>query len=111
MQKEVPVVPFQSDVSSIQDYGIEIMSMDIFKSRRGNLDHSVEIPHQLAFNLIVFYTQGNTSHLVDFVWHEVKENTLIHIAKGQINAFRIHDDLEGFLILFTEEEKTSQLLI
>ena len=39
--------------------------------------------------------------MVDFVWHDVTENTLIHLVKGQINAFQFTEDIEGFIIVFT----------
>ena len=59
--------------------------------------------------MLVFYTQGETEHLVDFVWHKVKKNTLFYLTKGQINAFKFNKKVKGVLILFSESYFKSQL--
>ncbi|MEX0287617.1 MAG: helix-turn-helix domain-containing protein [Flavobacteriaceae bacterium] len=47
--------------------------------------------------------------MVDFVWHKAKKNSLFYLSKGQINAFKFTEGLEGFIILFTEEYFKTQL--
>lgn len=77
--------------------------------RRKHLNHFPEKAHQVEFYALVFYTRGETRHLVDFVWHEVKTNTLIYLTKGQINAFNFKEGVAGYLILFTEAYFRQQL--
>ena len=39
----------------------------------------------------------------------LKKNTIIHISKGQVNAFQFNDKLKGFIVLFTEDYLKKQL--
>lgn len=107
MKKEIPNIKFESSSEKIE--GIEIIALENLKKRIGNLDHNPEKAHQVSFNVLVYYTEGKSKHFVDFVWHEVHENTLIHLTKGQINAFKFNNSLKGFLILFTDEYLKKQL--
>jgi len=101
MTDEIPYIQFKSRDTKIE--GIEIITIEDIISRKDNLSHSPEKAHQIKFYKIVFYTNGVTEHLVDFIWHKVQKNTLIYLSKGQINAFKFTDDVKGYVILFTEE--------
>lgn len=107
MQKELPQIPFQS--GNFQVEGIEIITLQSLMQRRTDLDHYPEKAHQIEFYALVFYTSGETEHLVDFVWHEVSPHTLIYLTKGQINAFSFKEGVSGYLILFTEAYFRRQL--
>lgn len=107
MQKDIPNVEFSPLLP--HNSGIEILTIESLSARKNNADHNPEKAHQVAFNMIVFYTDGESKHLVDFVWHPVKKNTIIHFSKGQINAFQFTDNLKGFILLFTEEYLKKQI--
>lgn len=107
MQKNVPHIVFNSQKPN--NSGIEILTIESLSLRKEEVAHSPEKAHQLTFNMIVFYREGKSKQLVDFVWHEVKKNTIIHLSKGQINAFQFTDDLKGFIILFTDEYLKKQI--
>lgn len=100
MTEEIPHIQFESSYSKIK--GIEIISLESLIERKDSLNHFPEKAHQLDFYMLVFYTEGETEHLVDFVWHKVRKNTLFYLAKGQVNAFRFKKNLKGYLIIFTE---------
>lgn len=106
LEKEIPHIAFNSNKN--MDFGIEVISIESLVTKSKELKHDPEKPHQVAFNMILLFTEGKSKHLVDFVWHEVKENTLIHLSKGQINAFKFNVNLKGFLILFTNEYLQNQ---
>lgn len=72
-------------------------------------DHHPEKAHHVYFNMIVMYTAGKSKHLVDFVWHPVKKNTIIHVSKGQINDFQFTSELKGYILLFTEAYLKKQI--
>ena len=108
-EKNIPNIDFNSNRPS--NSGIEIISIESLSSRKESIAHNPEKAHQVAFNMIVFYTEGNSKQLVDFVWHEVSKNTIIHLSKGQINAFQFNDDLKGYIILFTDEYLKKQINI
>jgi AraC-like DNA-binding protein len=101
MLNELPNISFNSEKPN--NSGIEIITIESLYKRKDDIDHSPEKAHQVAFNMIVFYTEGESKQLVDFVWHTVKKNTIIHLSKGQVNAFQFTNSLKGFIILFTED--------
>ncbi len=112
-QQSIPNIQFKSDHSNIE--GIEIFTLENLINRANSnkgFDHDPEKAHQLEFYMLVFYTEGKTKQLVDFMWHEVQKNTIIYLVKGQINAFQFNEEVKGFVILFTEEyfkERLSKL--
>jgi AraC-like DNA-binding protein len=107
MTKEIPHIQFESSSSKIK--GIEIISLESLIERKDNLNHFPEKAHQLDFYMLAFYTEGETEHLVDFVWHKVRKNTLLYLAKGQVNAFKFDENVKGYLIIFDEGYFKKQL--
>ena len=107
MAKDIPHIEFDS--KKPDNSGIEILTIENLAERKDETGHNPEKAHQVTFNMIVFYTSGESKHLVDFVWHPVKKNTLIHISKGQINAFQFTPELKGYIILFTEAYLKKQI--
>lgn len=107
MKNEIPNILFNSEKPN--NSGIEIITIESLNKRKNDIDNSPEKAHQVAFNMIVFYTEGESKQLVDFIWHTVKKNTIIHLSKGQINAFQLTNELKGFIILFTEDYLKKQI--
>ncbi|WP_299890596.1 helix-turn-helix domain-containing protein [uncultured Lacinutrix sp.] len=107
MSKEIPHIDFESAYSKVE--GIEIITLESLIKRTKDLDHNPEKAHHLSFNILIYYTHGKSKHLVDFVWHDVQKNTLIHLSKGQVHAFKFNEDIKGFLIMFTEDYLKKQL--
>ncbi len=107
MKKELPKIQFESSFLEVK--GIEIITLESLMERRESLSHYPEKPHQLEFYALAYYTAGQTKHLVDFVWHEAKSNTLLYLSKGQVNAFNFNEEVQGYLILFTETYFKKQL--
>lgn len=106
--KKLPNISFKSRVQEIE--GIEILRLQDIENRRDDdLGHSPERAHQIAFYKLVFYTSGETEHLVDFVWYKVQKNTLIYLSKGQVNSFKFKEGVQGYVILFTEDYFKRQL--
>ena len=107
MTNEIPHIQFKTNHSKIK--GIEIITLESLIEIKNDLDHFPEKAHQLDFYMLVFYTQGETEHLVDFVWHKARKDTLFYLTKGQVNAFKFKGNEKGFLILFSEDYFKSQL--
>lgn len=99
--KHIPSIEFKSDDHRIK--GVEIIPLDKIVSKRKHLTHDPEKPHKLQFYNLIFYTGGQSQHLVDFEWYPVKKNTLVYLAKGQVNAFDFKPDLQAYCILFTHD--------
>ncbi|MGV6831633.1 MAG: helix-turn-helix domain-containing protein [bacterium] len=107
MESHIPNIEFEH--KNATGLGLEMLTLDNIRNRVGNLDHDPGKAHQLTFNLLVFYTKGSGKHLIDFVWHDVQENMVVHLVKGQINAFDLASDLEGYLVVFTDDFLQKQL--
>lgn len=105
MQKDLPQIPFQSSVPEIE--GIEIIRWEKIGNR--SLTHSPEKPHKIKFYQFIFYTEGTTEQLVDFVSYKAEKNSLFFLAKGQINSFQFKKDVKGYILLFTEKYLKEQL--
>lgn len=100
MKNDIPKIDFHPQ--NVENFGFEIVSTDKIAQIRENNTHHSEQPHQLKFYNLIFFTQGHGRHFVDFCWHPVQKNTLVYLAKEQINAFDFSTDLKGFCMVFTE---------
>ena len=107
MSNDIPNITFNSAKEG--NSGIEILTIENLSNRKNDADHNPEKAHQVAFNMIVYYTAGVSKQLVDFVWHPVKANSIIHLSKGQINAFQFTEGLKGFILVFTEDFLKKQM--
>ena len=107
MTNKIPQIQFKSSYSKVT--GIEIITLESLIQRKDDSARFLEKAHQLDFYMLVYYTDGETEHLVDFVWHKVTKNTLFYLTKGQINAFKFNADVKGYLIIFSESYFKIQL--
>lgn len=71
-------------------------------SRRTRLKVPLEKPHRVSFYHIVFITEGTGKHQIDFTSYTYQKGSVIFVAPGQVHAFEIKDDVNGFVIIFTE---------
>ena len=100
MKKNIPHIQFSAPTT--ENFGFEIIPIDKIAENKENYDHNPELPHQLKFFNLIFFTQGKGRHFIDFNWYQVQENTLVYLTKEQVNAFDFSDSLKGFCIIFTE---------
>lgn len=87
--------------SEILDLGFEIINLDYFFTMYG--DGKLFIPHGIKFHAVIFVTKGKGLHEIDFKDYGYKENDILFIGKDQIHAWKKFQDVDGFLILFTED--------
>ena len=80
---------------------------ELFK--RNDIDHSIENLHKVGFYAILFITEGNGYHTIDFTDYQCSKGTVITIRKDQIHKFFRSDNLKGSLLLFTDEFLVSYL--
>lgn len=100
LNKEIPQLGFSPAESSNE--GFEIVSIDKIEQHR--LEHKVdpEKPHQLNFYNLIYFTEGEGKHFIDFKWYSVKANSIVYLAKDQVNAFKFSPKLKGYCIIFSE---------
>ncbi len=98
---QIPEIEFKNDNVKID--GFEIIDIAKIQANANRLVNSPEKPHQPNFFTLILYTKGESKHLVDFNWYDVKKNSLVYITKKQINAFSFNSKLKGYCILFSQE--------
>lgn len=58
--------------------------------------------HTHSFYQIIWFKNDTGKHFIDFIDHEIKENTLFFVAKNQVHFFEQNIEYDGFLIHFNE---------
>jgi AraC-like DNA-binding protein len=58
-------------------------------------------PHRHDFYLVLFVTQGEGVHNIDFVDYAVKPYSVFFLTPGQVHAWRFTEDAKGYVIFFT----------
>lgn len=101
MTKDIPYIHFND--SSAQNFGFEIVPIEKIAKEKEKYNHDPELPHQIKFYNLIFFTSGSGKHFIDFNWYPIQENSLIYLTKDQVNAFDFSNNLNGFCILFNEE--------
>lgn len=99
MKKDIPHVKF----NPASDFDFEIISIEKIAKNKEQYEHNPELPHQLKFYNLIFFTEGKGRHFIDFDWYPVEQNSLIYLAKEQVNAFEFSENLKGFCLIFTEK--------
>ena len=63
----------------------------------------IEEPHRHDSYLMVFFTDGSGIHEIDFDRFEIKKGSLFVLQPGQMHHWSLSDDIEGFVIIFSQE--------
>ena len=106
--KEIPKISFvKTNKSEIE---FEILTLNSLFSRQDKLKHPLDMPQRVDFYHIMFITKGTGVHYIDFRPYKYNEGSTLFISKGQVNAFEINFDNDGFLILFTETFLSKNLI-
>jgi len=100
MKKDIPHIKFNPATN--ENFGFEIVPIEKIAQNKDRKTHNSELPHQLKFYNLIFFTEGTGRHFIDFDWYSVQQNTLVYLAKEQANAFEFSEKLKGFCIIFTE---------
>ena len=83
--------------------GIEIIELESIFKRMPFPKHSPFEPHQVKFYCLIYITQGEGSHFIDFKRYPFQAGSFILVNKGQVHAFDIECQPEGQVIFFTKE--------
>ncbi len=67
-----------------------------------NRNFKVSYPHRHDdFYEILFLTQGEGIHTIDFQQYAIRPNTIFILSPGQIHELALSEDVQGYIILFT----------
>lgn len=83
--------PFEFDVMRIEDF------------YRRDLDHQPDHPHRIHFNCLLFVTEGNGVHFIDFEEFAYRPRDLVFVTEKQIHKFDFNLEARGYIIIFTKE--------
>jgi len=106
--KEIPNIPFFK--TSKAEIEFEIFTLNSLFSRKNKLHFSLDKPHKVEFYHILFITKGTGEHFIDFQKYKYYEGSIFFISKGQVHAFEVYPDRDGFVILFTEAFLSTNLI-
>jgi AraC-like DNA-binding protein len=101
MNTSIPHIEFNSSFK--EDFGFEIVPISKIAKGKDGFSHNPELPHQLKFYNLIYFTKGTGRHYIDFNWYDVQKNSLIYLTKEQVTAFDFSEGLEGYCLIFTEE--------
>lgn len=76
---------------------------------RKNLDHDPEQLHRVNFFILLFITEGHGQHTIDFTDYNIQRGSLLTIRKDQLHKFFKRKNINGYLLLFTDEFLVSYL--
>lgn len=103
----IPQISFHKNNIDIE---FEIFDIKNLFSKK-MLFHSLEKPHRVNFYNILIITKGSGTHFIDFRTYIYKPGSIVFIAKGQVHSFSISPDIEGYMLLFTEDFLSSKTIV
>jgi AraC family transcriptional activator of pobA len=68
-----------------------------------NQHEFIQKPHKHDFYILIFFTQGRGTHTIDFQTYPVAPNSVFFLSPGQVHAWQLSADAEGFVLFFSLE--------
>ncbi len=106
--EEIPKIAFSKKSKTEIDF--EIFSYGSLLYRRERLDFPLDKPHRVDFYHVIYITGGSGVHYIDFKPYAYSEGSTVFISKGQVHAFDFRSEVDGFIILFTDEFLSKNLI-
>ncbi len=66
--------------------------------------------HRVKFHNIIYITEGEGTHYIDFKPYAFSPGSLLFISQEQVQAFDVRSDIRGYLLLFTNEYLKTNLI-
>ena len=98
MTSKVKEYDFREKTNSV---GFEIVTLDYFFNEHSSNERYS--PHKINFHIILFITEGNGEHLIDFNTYKYQKNSILFVGKDKVHAWKKTNNVKGWLILFTEK--------
>ncbi len=104
-KKDLPEIDFDNR-DNPKSY-FDIVKIDYLLARE--LDHDVGQNHLVKFYIILFIYEGEGYHTIDFTDYSYKKGTVLLVRKDQVHKFFRSPNVQGFILVFTEEFIISHL--
>lgn len=98
MPKQIKEYFFRKE---FEEVGFEIINLNNFFQKPMNKERFN--PHRIKFYIILFITNGNGEHHIDFQSYSYQRGSILFVGKDQIHSWNYNTDINGFLLLFTEK--------
>ena len=102
-------------VYNIKQFGKPEPAIDFYANRfvpHIKEHHFTAKPHKHDFYLLVFFTQGQGTHYIDFQAYPIKPGTVFMLSPGQVHSWKLSDDVDGYVFfhskVFYDEEFTKE---
>lgn len=63
----------------------------------------IEKPHKHDFHLVVLFTKGTGTHVVDFNTFEIKPGSVFVLQPGQMHHWNLSKDIDGYILFHSKE--------
>jgi hypothetical protein len=100
MKKELPKIPFSKKSKTGIEF--EIFSISSLYARQYKIVNQLDMPHYVEFYVIIYIARGVGAHYIDFKPYRYQKGSIIFVSRGQVHAFDVRSDVDGFVILFTD---------
>jgi AraC-like DNA-binding protein len=80
--------------------GVEVLTLDALRARAGA---ALGAPERVDFHLLLLVEGGRSHHMVDFVDHALHPGRVVLIRPGQIQRWHMRPDLDGLLVLISND--------
>jgi len=100
MENNIPKVFFHR--SKKEEMEFEVLTLKHFFARNIKLSCPLDRVHRVDFYQILYFTEGQGKHYVDFNAYNYSKGSLFFISMGQVQAFEVNLKADGFIMLFTE---------
>jgi AraC-like DNA-binding protein len=94
----VPVIGFHNP--RLAGLGVDVFSLAELRRRA---PHTLRSPQRVQFHLLLLVHQGHSPHMIDFQDIALKPHDVFFIRPGQVQQWRLHDSLQGWLLLIKPE--------
>jgi AraC-like DNA-binding protein len=108
MKKELPRIPFSKKRETEIEF--EIFSINSLFARQDKIDNQLDMPHYVDFYNIMYITRGTGTHYIDFKPYRYQKGSIIFVSRGQVHAFDVRSDVDGFVILFTDDFLSNNMI-
>ena len=88
--------------------GFDIISLQGLYKRDDEIP-PIDSLHLVEFYILIVIEKGSGKHTIDFTTYDCCEGSILTVRKGQIHRFHKSKDLEGTMLLFTDDFLVSYL--
>ncbi|MDA9774362.1 AraC family transcriptional regulator [Saprospiraceae bacterium] len=88
--------------------GFDIVPLQELMNRK-LMDHQIDKLHLVEFFILIVITDGSGQHTIDFTTYDCKKGSVLTVRKDQIHRFHKESNMDGLLIMFTDDFLVSYL--